>query len=229
MANGVAPDGSPVEVYLRLRPGEGPALIDRVIPRRSSILELGCGVGRIGAELMALGHEVVGVDESAEMLSYARGRLVEVVETRIEDLRLERRFDVVVLASHLISTSNRAQRQAFWRCCADHVNITGTVIVERYDPVWVRAAAPHRAVDGDVLIELHDVHHGDDTLRAIVTYRVGDREWNQRLRAAALDDAAFLDEARAVDLIFASWLDANHEWASFTQSRSSVAADPVGR
>ena len=41
------------------------------VPPGASILELGCGTGRILWPLAALGHPVTGVDDSPEML--ARG------------------------------------------------------------------------------------------------------------------------------------------------------------
>ena len=90
------------------------------------------------------------------------------------------------------------------------------MIVERYDPVWFRDVNPRLAVDGDMSIELHDVEHHGDTLRATVTYRIAGREWHQPLLGAALDDAEFVDEAQAVGLAFDRWMEPRHEWASFT-------------
>jgi len=63
---------------------------------------VGCGTGRITHPLVALGHPVVAVDESPEMLAHVRD--AEKVCARIEHLALGRRFDVVLLASHLINT-----------------------------------------------------------------------------------------------------------------------------
>jgi SAM-dependent methyltransferase len=37
-------------------------LVDAVLPVRSRVLDAGCGAGRVGAELHARGHTVVGVD-----------------------------------------------------------------------------------------------------------------------------------------------------------------------
>lgn len=41
---------------------------------RSRIVDLGCGTGMWAARLVAAGHDVVGIDISAEMLRIARGR-----------------------------------------------------------------------------------------------------------------------------------------------------------
>ncbi len=57
------PDGSPVEVYLRLPPRGEAELVHAAIASGAEILELGCGVGRITHELVRLGHPVIAVDE----------------------------------------------------------------------------------------------------------------------------------------------------------------------
>ena len=93
----IAPDGSPVEVYLRLPPGDEPDIIHAAVPEGAAILELGCGAGRLTRTLVALGHPVVAVDESPEMLSHIRG--AEAVLADIETLELKRQFAVVLLAS----------------------------------------------------------------------------------------------------------------------------------
>ena len=45
--SGVAPDGSPVAFYRRLPAFGEPELIHGAIPRGASVLDLGCGPGRI--------------------------------------------------------------------------------------------------------------------------------------------------------------------------------------
>jgi 2-polyprenyl-3-methyl-5-hydroxy-6-metoxy-1,4-benzoquinol methylase len=61
--NDVAPDGSPVEIYRRLPAGNVPQLIHAAVGDGASILELGCGAGRLTHPLAELGHRVVAVDE----------------------------------------------------------------------------------------------------------------------------------------------------------------------
>jgi SAM-dependent methyltransferase len=86
----VTADGSPVEVYLLLPPGDEPEIVHAAIPRGASILELGSGAGRVTHPLLALGHEVVAVDDSPSMLAHVRA---ETVCARIGDLDLGRTFD----------------------------------------------------------------------------------------------------------------------------------------
>src|SRR5450755_413595 len=83
----IMPDGCAVDFYALLRPGREPEIIHRAAGRAgASILELGSGTGRITDALVKLGHPLVAVDESPEML--ARNHSAETVCARIEDLAL---------------------------------------------------------------------------------------------------------------------------------------------
>jgi SAM-dependent methyltransferase len=124
MKMSVAPDGSPVELYALLPDrGEGERVAQAVSPG-SSILELGCGTGRITRQLVRLGYRVTGVDEAPEMLAHVKD--AETICAKIENLDLGRRFDAALLASNLITTPD-AQRQAFLETCRNHADI---VVVE---------------------------------------------------------------------------------------------------
>ena len=47
-------------------------LLDAMLSRGSRLLDAGCGPGRVGAELAARGHTVVGVDADAELIAAAK-------------------------------------------------------------------------------------------------------------------------------------------------------------
>lgn len=127
---GVAPDGSPVEVYLRLPSrGEG-ELVAAALPPPASLLELGCGTGRVTRQLVARGYSIVAVDESPEMLAHVRD--AKTVCARIEELDLGRRFDAVLLLSNLLTTEPE-QRHAFLDACARHGDL---LVVETLPIGW---------------------------------------------------------------------------------------------
>ena len=69
----IAPDGSPVEVYLRLPPGDEPDIIHAAVPEGAAILELGCGAGRLTRALVALGHPVVAVTNRRRCSAHVQG------------------------------------------------------------------------------------------------------------------------------------------------------------
>lgn len=127
---GAAPDGSPVEVYTRLpESGEG-EVVAEVVPAGASILELGCGSGRITRQLVRLGFRVTAVDESAEMLAHVRA--AETVHAPIEGPDLGLRFDAVLLASNLVN-SETERRRAFLETCRRHADL---VVVEGLPLGW---------------------------------------------------------------------------------------------
>ncbi len=193
LAEAVAPDGSPVAVYLVAPGRDDAALIDAEIPFSASVLDLGCGAGRIAHQLADLGHDVVGVDESEAMIAQLRDD-VEGVVTRIEDLDLPRRFDVVLLMSHLINVIGRKRRHALLAACARHVAAGGVVLVQRYPVGWLRNLDVQTGRIGDVEITMSVAGWQADTFSGEVVYRLGDRTWTQHFEGEAVDDEA-LDEA----------------------------------
>jgi SAM-dependent methyltransferase len=71
-------------------------LVERLGPECRSVLEPGCGSGRMVAALAARGLEAVGIDTSEEMLTLARARGAEVVQADMTNFDLDRRFDGAV-------------------------------------------------------------------------------------------------------------------------------------
>jgi predicted RNA methylase len=71
---------------LYFRPGEPEIVHAAAGSPRASVLELGAGTGRIADALAALGHPVVAVDESPEMLAHIRN--AETVARRSRAWRL---------------------------------------------------------------------------------------------------------------------------------------------
>ncbi len=69
-----------------------------------SVLDAGCGTGRIARRLHDLGHDVVGCDVDAAMIDVARADAPD-LDWRVADLAtldLSRTFDVVLLAGNVI-------------------------------------------------------------------------------------------------------------------------------
>jgi len=74
----------------------------RYAPR--SVLDAGCGTGRVARELARRGVDVVGVDLDPDMLATARRRSPELqwVQADLAGLDLGRTFDVVVAAGNVM-------------------------------------------------------------------------------------------------------------------------------
>jgi SAM-dependent methyltransferase len=204
----VAPDGSPVEVYLRLPPRGEPELVHEHIPAGAEILELGSGVGRVTHELIRLGHSVVAVDESAEMLAHVRG--APTVCASIEALDLGRRFPCVLLMSNLVNT-DAGQRRAFLEACARHVAEDGLLLIERHEPGWSPEETQPKAL-GDLVVSLQDVRVDHPKVSATVRYEFGACAWHHAFTAWLLDDDELADELRSVGLELVRTLGDDRRW-----------------
>mgnify|MGYP001183746814 CR=1 FL=1 len=207
----IAPDGSPVAVFAALPPGPGPAMIHARLPAFASVLDLGCGAGRLSAPLADLGHPVTAVDVSPSMLAAVDGR-VRTVCADIAGLDLGTRFDGVVLASYLV---NHHRAAAFLATCARHVAPHGMVFVQRYDPLWLRDATPDATAVGNVTVAVDRFAFGPAPrqVRFAVTYRVDSRHWVQVVEAVIQDDDDVAVVARTAALDLEEWLDEHRTWA----------------
>ncbi|HET8616226.1 MAG TPA: class I SAM-dependent methyltransferase [Actinomycetales bacterium] len=81
-------------------------LVDALVPVRSRLLDAGCGPGRVGAELQARGHTVVGVDVDPVLIEAAAvdhpGPTWLVGDLTTLDLPDEEPFDGAVLAGNVM-------------------------------------------------------------------------------------------------------------------------------
>ncbi|PKU23149.1 class I SAM-dependent methyltransferase [Telmatospirillum siberiense] len=74
----------------------GDPVVDLLSPREGEqILDLGCGDGRLSAEISARGALVMGADSSADLLAAARGRGLMALEVDGEELTFLDTFDAV--------------------------------------------------------------------------------------------------------------------------------------
>jgi SAM-dependent methyltransferase len=88
-----------------------------------SVLDAGCGSGRVAIELARHGIEVVGADVNASMLATARRASSDVtwVESDLASLDLGRTFDVVVMAGNVPIFTAPGTHAALVAGCARHV------------------------------------------------------------------------------------------------------------
>jgi SAM-dependent methyltransferase len=204
----VAPDGSPVAVYLTIPAEPDLSWVRSMLRPGATVLDLGCGVGRIASPLARDGHVVVAVDNSAEMLAEVVG--AETVLAEIWALALDRRFDVVLALSHLVDCRSPAQRVELLRVCRRHLRDDGIVLVQRYPPDWTPRDDAHEVAG--VAVHLHDVEGYDDGFAAQVTYAIGDRSWTQVFEGAVVGDSELAAAAAAAGLVVRAVLDDAGAW-----------------
>lgn len=177
------------------------------------MLELGCGAGRLTHRLLDWGCEVTAVDDSADMLGHVP-TAARPVQSSIEALRLDRRFDVVLLASCLINHPRTAIRTAFLQTAAQHLQPGGALLLERHDEQWLATA---KAGDvgriGDVLIRTEAVSRRDGLVHVTIAYESGDAVWRQRFCVEPLGEATLEAALQEAGFDVPVWLGPKRRWA----------------
>lgn len=195
----ITPDGCAVELYARLSAGTEPEVIRSAVTPGASVLELGCGAGRVTHPLVELGFVVTAVDESAQMLERVRG--ARTVRSPIESLDLGgERFDAVVLGSFLVHTSDHRVREGLLRTCRRYVKDDGVVLVQRegadYHSDLPREREDLAAGCTIRILSAEPLGDGVDEVRA--EYVFEDARWTQTFRSRAFSVEQFeacLEEA----------------------------------
>jgi SAM-dependent methyltransferase len=116
-----------------------------------SVLDAGCGTGRVGRELARRGIDVVGVDIDPEMLGTARRKAAE-IEWHLADLatvELGRTFDIAVAAGNVMIFLSGGTESAVIANIARHLGAGGLLIagfqlghgmpLDRYDELCAAA------------------------------------------------------------------------------------------
>jgi SAM-dependent methyltransferase len=104
------------------------ALVQTYAPR--TVLDAGCGTGRVAVELARRGVQVVGVDGDPDMIDAARAKAPDLrwIVADLAELALPDRFDVVVLAGNVVPYVAADRRAPAVAACARHLAPGGVLI-----------------------------------------------------------------------------------------------------
>jgi SAM-dependent methyltransferase len=96
----------------------------------ATVLDAGCGTGRVAVELARRAIEVVGVDVDASMLETARRRAPSLtwVQADLGEMSLGRTFDVVVMAGNVPLFTPAGTQAEVVEGCARHLAPGGVLV-----------------------------------------------------------------------------------------------------
>jgi SAM-dependent methyltransferase len=208
----ITPDGCAVELYARLPARREPDVIHEAAGGGATILELGCGAGRVTHPLIELGHEVAAVDESPEMLARVRG--AETVLAAIQDLDLGgRRFDAVVLGSQLFNVPDDDLLGAWLATCRRHIADDGSVLIEHHPPSWFEKVTDDERIADGLTFRIRGVRRpGPGLVSMTVEYVRGDQVWTQSFTAREVTEASLQRMLDQAGLTFAGYLTDDRAW-----------------
>lgn len=207
-----------------------------------SILDLGCGTGRLAARL-AEGRSVFGVDPAAAMLEIARDRPggdgVTWVQADARSVRLERQFDLVVLTGHAFQVFlTDGDQRAVLSTIAAHLALEGRFVFDTRNPVaeeWREWAPEHSKrrfeAPGLGAVEAwNEAAH--DAATGIVTYQTHYRIVESGRRYSASSDIRFTDRKPLAAMLHDAGLKVDEwlgDWNGGARGPASRQLIPVGR
>lgn len=105
-------------------------LVCSLVPTPLSVLDAGCGTGRIAIELARRGLQVAGVDVDPTMLEQARAKAPDLswAEGDLSTWTTDERFDLVLLAGNVLLFVAPGTEAAVVARCADHLADGGAVV-----------------------------------------------------------------------------------------------------
>lgn len=111
-------------------------MIDAMVPRCARILDAGCGPGRVGGELAARGHTVVGVDIDPVLIEAAHQdypgpdwRVGDLAELDLSAQGVEEPFDLAVMAGNVLTFVAPETEVQVLRCIRSHLVAGGRLVL----------------------------------------------------------------------------------------------------
>lgn len=111
----------------------------------SPVLELGCGTGRITLSLAAEGADLVGLDNSLEMLAFLKSQIsgplagrIDLIQADMADFCFERRFALAILPCNTYSMLDAAARVKTLDCVVSSLELQGVFAVSIPSPDLLR-------------------------------------------------------------------------------------------
>jgi SAM-dependent methyltransferase len=98
--------------------------------RERTVLDAGCGTGRVTIELARRGFEVVGVDLDADMVAAARRKAPELtwLVADLATMHLDRRFMLVAMAGNVLNFARPSDHGLIVRTLVGHLEPGGLLV-----------------------------------------------------------------------------------------------------
>ena len=109
--------------------------VDAMVPRRSRILDAGCGPGRVGGYLARVGHHVVGVDIDPILIDAAQQEhpgptwlVADLAELDLPAMDIDEPFNAIVCGGNVLTFLDPATRRPVLANLAKHLRPDGRIV-----------------------------------------------------------------------------------------------------
>lgn len=110
--------------------------VDALAPRGARVLDAGCGPGRVGSTLAALGHDVVGVDVDPELIAAAEEDhpgpvwlVGDLAELDLPTMGITEGFDLILSVGNVMPFLAPSTRQMVLTTLRAHLRQEGRVVI----------------------------------------------------------------------------------------------------
>jgi SAM-dependent methyltransferase len=207
------PDGCSVELYRRLPYMDE---LEEILPLfpNGSVLEFGCGNGRLCGRLVGAGFAVTGVDNSQAMIDLLPSGVVGVC-SNIEALHLPETFDTILLASHLVNHPDACVRHAFLACARRHLRVGGRLFVQRHDSKWLlNAEVGELGTIASIAVSIEAIARVGKEVSMTLCYRHNRDEWRQYFCTLALEESEIEVPLEACGFSNFTWHGKRRKWVA---------------
>lgn len=199
--------GAAVLLIRRRRPIGEPATLVPLDDEGAARLDGTAGAGRIAQAMLELGYALDAVTQAVIPSDIELDALSE--------LDLGRRFDVVILGSHLVNLPDPARRAGFLDLVVRHLADDGTALVEHHPIDWAETAEEVQPTPGSG-VGMEDVRRDPPFVSAVSTFDIGGRFERQPFTARVLSEAELAAELEASGLavkrrLSLTWLEAGRD------------------
>jgi SAM-dependent methyltransferase len=192
--------------------------IEAELKKHASVLELGCGTGRLCAKLQELGVQATGVDESPAMLAHLPPG-IEGIQGSVETLDLGRRWPAVLLPSHMINHPSQLVRKRLVEAARRHIERRGTFFVKRHSTAWLSTVQDGRIGESHG-VEYHaeNVSREGDLVTMTLRYVAFGQSWTQSFTTLALEKDPIEDLLSSCGFGSFKWWGKQELWLSASPS-----------